>query len=86
MFLPIARIPDPDDSAHARTFVDGGLWANNPVLVGLIEALETAAPEQPVEILSIGTCAPPEGEPIQKDATSWGILEWRFDTSPVSRP
>lgn len=84
MFLPIARIPDPDDSAHARTFVDGGLWANNPVLVGLIEALETAAPEQPVEILSIGTCAPPEGEPIQKDATSWGILEWRFGSRALS--
>lgn len=84
MFLPIAKIPDPDDSAHARTFVDGGLWANNPVLVGLIEALETAAPGQPVEILSIGTCAPPEGEPIQKNATSWGILEWRFGSRALS--
>ncbi len=84
MFLPIARIPDPDDPGHRRTFVDGGLWANNPVLVGLIEALETAAPDQPVEILSIGTCAPPEGEPIQKDATSWGIFEWRFGSRALS--
>lgn len=84
MFLPIAAIPDPDDSAHVRTFVDGGLWANNPVLIGLIEALEIASPGRPIEILSIGTCAPPEGQPIQKNSTSWGLLQWRFGSKALS--
>jgi patatin-like phospholipase/acyl hydrolase len=60
MFLPIASIPDPDDRSHLRTLVDGGLWANNPVLIGMIEALEVAGAGQSIEILSVGTCAPPE--------------------------
>jgi hypothetical protein len=84
IFLPIATIPDPDDAAHFRTFVDGGLWANNPVLIGLIEALEVGALDRPIEILSIGTCAPPEGRPIHKHSTSWGLWNWRFGSKALA--
>ncbi len=84
MFLPIAAIPDPDDSVHIRTFVDGGLWANNPVLIGMIEALELAPKNRPIEILSIGTCAPPEGQALDKDAVSWGVFQWHFGAKALS--
>ena len=46
-------------------FVDGGLWANNPVLVGLIDALDMAEPDQEIHIFSLGTCPLPAGEQIQ---------------------
>lgn len=84
MFLPIATVSEPDDLERFRTFSDGGLWANNPVLIGLIEALEVAAPGQPIEILSIGTCAPPEGQPIRKEGASWGVKDWRFGSKALS--
>jgi patatin-like phospholipase/acyl hydrolase len=54
-FFPVAEI----DGLPGRQFCDGGLWANNPTLVGIIEALRFfAGPDKPydsVRILSIGT-------------------------------
>ena len=39
IYLPLAAICDPDDPGREMILADGGLWANNPVLIGLIEAL-----------------------------------------------
>jgi patatin-like phospholipase/acyl hydrolase len=75
--LPLASLPDPDVDDHLMTFSDGGLWANNPVLVGLIEALEIAEKTQPIHILSISTCAPPSGEDIPEDESDWGLKQWK---------
>ena len=37
------------------TFLDGGIWANNPVMVGLVDALSCfTVPRERVHILSIG--------------------------------
>jgi hypothetical protein len=37
--------------------MDEGLWANNPVLIGLIDALDLTEPGQEIQIFSLGTCA-----------------------------
>jgi len=56
IFFPLHAIASPASGANiARLFVDGGLYANNPVLVALIEALEMAAAERPIHVLSVGT-------------------------------
>lgn len=43
-----------------RIFIDGGVWANNPVMVALVDALTSynLAPEQ-IDVFSIGTGNPP---------------------------
>lgn len=56
--------------------IDGGLWANNPVLVGLTEAMTRF--EQPlsnVNVLSIGTCSKPPRFTPQRLKT-WGLVGW----------
>jgi hypothetical protein len=80
---PIFRSMAAIDHADARgkgynVFVDGGLWANNPVLVGLIEALDMAAPGQKIEIYCLGTCPMPAGEQIARDAVHRGLTQWKF--------
>lgn len=61
-------------------FADGGLWANNPVLVGLIEALEMARDEvdRPIELFCLGTCPRPSGELLNSDQLHRGLKEWKF--------
>lgn len=70
-------------SANNQYFVDGGLWANNPVLVGLVDALEMLAARpaesaRPLEIFSLGTCPRPEGTFLDADDTHWEFIRWRF--------
>ena len=61
-----------------NVFVDGGLWANNPVLVGLVDALDMAAPDQPIEIFCLGTCPLPAGEQIARNDVHRGLAGWKF--------
>jgi len=41
ILFPVSQISNPDNKNLLDNFVDGGLWANNPSLIGLIEALGT---------------------------------------------
>jgi patatin-like phospholipase/acyl hydrolase len=83
IYLPLAAVTDPDDPLHQRVFADGGLWANNPVLIGLIEALGLARPDQRIEILSVSTCPPPEGSRVNRRKLSWGLFRWRVGTTAL---
>ena len=79
---PILRSLAVVDYAHDsnngfHVFADGGLWGNNPVLVGMIEALELAEPEQPIEIFCLDTCPLPAGEEIKRSDVYRGILKWK---------
>jgi hypothetical protein len=83
IFRSIAAVGRPDGNG-VNFFVDGGLWANNPVLVGLIDALEMAGPEQPIEIFCIGTCPMPSGELISANDVHRDMVGWRFGSSAAS--
>jgi hypothetical protein len=65
-------------------FVDGGLWANNPVLVGLIEALDIAAPAQPIQIFCLGTCPVPAGEQFAREEVHRGLADWKFGSDAAA--
>ena len=57
-------------------FVDGGLWANNPLLVAMIEALQSSRPNQQIRLFNLPTISPhPGSQPITK-SPHWGILNW----------
>ena len=78
LFRSLASIPHPTGIPGERIFADGGLWANNPVLVGLIDALEIANPGQSIEIFCLGTCPRPAGDDIKNVTLDRGLVEWRF--------
>jgi hypothetical protein len=84
IFLPLHSMQTGGDSERGKQYVDGGLWANNPTLIALLEALEICDKteqaqdaKRPIEILSIGTCAVPVGNPPSVDLAH-GIAAWKF--------
>lgn len=63
--------------AGGYTFVDGGVWANNPIMVALVDALSCfSIPRERVRILSLGCGDDPHSVDRSK---IWlgGILAWR---------
>lgn len=76
IILPLRPVQDPDDCEKSTCFADGGLWANNPAMVGLLEALELADPGQRIEILSLSTCAPATAKVLSSTDAEMGILDW----------
>lgn len=79
VYRSLAAVDHPGSVASGfNVFVDGGLWANNPVLVGLVDALDMTQPGQEIHIFSLGTCPMPAGEQIQKTAVDRGLMEWKL--------
>ncbi|MDH4037537.1 MAG: CBASS cGAMP-activated phospholipase [Candidatus Krumholzibacteria bacterium] len=57
------------------TLLDGGLWANNPVMVGVVEALTYLnKPRESLRVLSLGCTATPKR--IDEHARRGGLLGW----------
>lgn len=85
IFRSLAAVDHADGRGSGlNVFADGGLWANNPVLVGLIEALDIAAPGQPIDVFCLGTCPLPAGEQIARDDVHRGLTDWRFGGDAAS--
>ncbi|MCU1338034.1 MAG: patatin-like phospholipase family protein [Bryobacterales bacterium] len=78
IFRSVAAVSFPDGDTGYNAFIDGGLWANNPVLVGLLDALELASADQPIEVFSLGACPRPAGTPIKQTDVHRGLLQWKF--------
>ena len=79
IFRSLAVLDDPiSHSGPQQVFADGGLWANNPIIVGLVDALKIAKPNQSIEIFSLGTCPTPEGKYITEKSAHRTMLDWRL--------
>ena len=59
----------------AGCYLDGGVWANRPAMVGLIEATQVLGhPLKDVEILSIGTTSQPFH--VDRSRRRGGVVKW----------
>ena len=65
-----------EEDESGKVFVDGGIWANNPIMAAVIDALTSydISVEQ-IHILSIGTGNPPYR--LSKKAVFGGLFSWR---------
>lgn len=78
IYFPMHVIPSPNHGVNVgHAFVDGGLWANNPVMVALVEALEVAEPNQEIEILSVGTGGASPSQVLHENQTKRGSWQWK---------
>jgi hypothetical protein len=78
LFRSLAVIDHGVEGGH-EVFADGGLWANNPIMVALLEALRMVGDgEDEIEIFALGSCGKPEGEAICKSDLHRGLADWKF--------
>lgn len=87
IYRSLAAIDDPNSpTGPQQVFADGGLWANNPIMVGLVDALTIAPPDRPIEIFSLGTCPRPEGDHLDGESAHRSMLDWSLgaDVAPLS--
>ena len=85
-FFPLAEIPIYD----YKQFIDGGVWANNPTIVGLLEALKyfvNGNDYDSVNILSISSLSMISGKPTGLKRNR-SFLDWKselFETSMIGQ-
>lgn len=87
IYRSLAAIDDPNTpEGPQQVFADGGLWANNPIMVGLVDAIMIADLDRPIEIFSLGTCPRPEGDHLDSESAHRSMLDWRLgaDVAPLS--
>jgi len=82
-YFPMAEI----DYYDYKQFIDGGVWANNPTLVGLIEALTYYVGKDKkfnkLKILSISSLSNTGGKPTGLKRER-GFVDWRNDLFETS--
>jgi len=86
LFRSLAAVAHPTHGG-CDIFTDGGLWANNPVLVTLSEALRMLGDrDDDIEIFALGSCGKPEGDTISVSDVHRGLVAWKFggEASKVS--
>ena len=82
-YFPVSQIKNYDN----KQFIDGGVWANNPTLVGVIEAIKYFVGKDKefdcIQVLSVSSLSHAKGKP-----TGWkrerAFKDWKddlFDTS-----
>ena len=72
----------PAHSLRGLRLIDGGMWANNPTIVGVVEAVNTFGYDlADIGVFSIGTTIDTVKRPARLDRG--GLVPWATDAIPV---
>lgn len=71
----IERIGETDRQKRHVALIDGGVFANDPILAAYVEARKQAWPDDELVFLSLGTGQQNRAVPYQ-EAKEWGIVGW----------
>ena len=76
----MAKLPETADGSAMAVYVDGGLWANNPGLIGMMEAAEILCErgeaDRPIELFMLGSLPSQGGEEVTNRALHRGAYGW----------
>lgn len=79
LYRSLAAVTNPADTSCYDVFCDGGLWANNPVLVALTESLKMVGDRaEEIEIFCLGSCGKPEGNLIAQEKANRSLFDWKL--------
>lgn len=81
VLFPLALVPDPADPENPTRLTactDGGLWANSPVLISLIEAMKLHK-GRPIEMVVLGSTGLASDQGISPDEADWGLIDWSMN-------
>jgi patatin-like phospholipase len=84
----IAALEEPGRAGARAFYVDGGLWANNPAVVGMVEAIEIlherGERDRPIHLYALGTIPAQGGEEFRSWRRHRGGLGWGFGLGAIS--
>jgi uncharacterized protein len=83
----MARLDEPGGKGAKATYVDGGLWANNPGLIGMMEAIEILSDrreDRPIHLFMLGTLPSQGGEEVGNSSLHRGAGGWGFGLRAIA--
>jgi hypothetical protein len=84
----MSELKEPGNTDTTAVYVDGGLWANNPGLIGMMEAIEILSDlgqnDRPIELFMLGTLPSQGGEEISRRSLHRAALGWRFGLRAIA--